>query len=201
VFVRAKIIVNENHFQFDRKSFFNFGKTIYGFSEIKLFVLTRMFDIRLSEFSNCRSSESNRRRRPTTSGRRYPAGPRIWQESGRLLPDLAKTAGYDRIRPLIGLDLEDSNRIWLDPAIDPAGSGQTFSPESDNGDWTLPDSGGICQTLISEFCNFFVRAKHRKIFSRKSFFLKMISSKLFYEGNHFTSKQTEHKWKMFLFTK
>jgi hypothetical protein len=41
-------MVNENHFQFDRKTFFNFWKTIYGFksfSEIKLFVLARTFDI------------------------------------------------------------------------------------------------------------------------------------------------------------
>jgi hypothetical protein len=69
---------------------------------------------------------------------------------------------------LIGPDPEDSGRIWPKRP----GSGQTFSSESGNGDWTLPDSGGICQTLIFAFCNFFVRAKHRKIFSRKSFFLK-----------------------------
>jgi hypothetical protein len=52
--------------------------------------------------------------------------------------------------------------------------------ESGNGDRTLPDSGDNCQTLIFAFRNFFVRTKHRKIFSRKSFFLKMISSKSFY---------------------
>jgi len=86
-------------------------------------------------------------------------------------------------------DPEDSG---LNPAI-LAGSGQTFSPESGNGDRTLPDSGDNYQTLIFAFRNFFVRTKHRKIFSRKSFFLKMISSKSFYDGNHFTSKQTEHK--------
>jgi hypothetical protein len=42
------------------------------------------------------------------------------------------------------------------------GSGQTFSPESGSGNRTLPDSGSICQTLIFAFCNFFVRAKHKK---------------------------------------
>jgi hypothetical protein len=126
-------------------------------------VLTRTSDIRLSKFSNCRQSKSNRRGSPTTSDRRYSAGP--------------------------GCRPPDSSRIWPKRP----GSVQTFSPESNNCDRMLPDSSGICQTLIFAFCNFFVRAKHQKIFSRNSFFLKMISSKLFYDGNHFTSKQTEHK--------
>jgi hypothetical protein len=49
--VGARIMVNENHFRFDRKSFFNFWKTIYGFKnrksffEIILFVLSCTFDI------------------------------------------------------------------------------------------------------------------------------------------------------------
>jgi hypothetical protein len=84
--------------------------------------------------------------------------------------------GSGRIRPLIRPDPEDSG---LNPAI-LAGSGQTFSPESGNGDQTLPNSGNNYQTFIFAFRNFFVRTKHRKIFSRKSFFLKMISSKSFY---------------------
>jgi hypothetical protein len=43
------MIVNRNHFLFDRKSLFNFLKIIYGFknrklfSEFKLFILARMF--------------------------------------------------------------------------------------------------------------------------------------------------------------
>jgi hypothetical protein len=67
-------MVNKNYFKFDCKSFFKFWKTIYYFEnrklfyEIKLFVLTRTFDIRLSESSNCRSSESNRRQSPAISG-------------------------------------------------------------------------------------------------------------------------------------
>jgi hypothetical protein len=38
-------MVNKNQFQFDRKSFFNFWKSIYGlsFSGFKLFVVARMF--------------------------------------------------------------------------------------------------------------------------------------------------------------
>jgi len=62
-------MANENHFQFDRKSFFNFLKTIYGFKnyksffEIKLFVFARTFDIRLSETGKGSSLESGHRRR------------------------------------------------------------------------------------------------------------------------------------------
>jgi hypothetical protein len=61
--------------------------------------------------------------------------------------------------------------IRLNPAIDPVGSGQNgrdptgsrrvqpksgqiCSPESDNGDKTLPDSGAICRTLIFAFVIF-----------------------------------------------
>jgi hypothetical protein len=125
--VRAKIMVNENHFRFDRKTFFNFWKTIYGFknrksfSKIKLFALARMFDIRLPESGNSRSSESKRHRNLATSGhknivdtgiRQHPATVagcwrtrfRPWSEAGRNLisllirPDFAKMAGSDRIR-------------------------------------------------------------------------------------------------------
>jgi hypothetical protein len=47
--VGAKLMVNGNHFQFDRKIFFNFWKTIYGFENrksffgFKFFTLMRMF--------------------------------------------------------------------------------------------------------------------------------------------------------------
>jgi hypothetical protein len=69
-------MVNENHFRFDRKTFFNIWKTIYGFkkrksfSKIKLFVLPRTFYIRLLESGNGRSSESKRHRNLATSGHR-----------------------------------------------------------------------------------------------------------------------------------
>jgi hypothetical protein len=126
-----------------------------------------MFDIRSSEFSNCWSSESSRPRSLTTSGRLNPAGhgirPPVDQIPAGILLDSGQSgqngqdpAGYDRIRPLIQPDpVKISRRM-------------------------LPDSGDICETLIFAFLNFFVRTKHRKIFSRKSFFLKMISSKSFY---------------------
>jgi hypothetical protein len=122
--VRVKIMVNENHFRFDRKTFFNFWKTIYGFKnrksffEIKLFVLTCMFDMRLLESSNGQSSESGniqppkycRRRNPATSGHgcRRPAETGWNPATVRSRPDLAKMAGFDRIRPLIPPDLDGS---------------------------------------------------------------------------------------------
>jgi hypothetical protein len=86
-------MVNENHFRFDGKTFFNFGKMIYGFknrksfSEIELFVLARTFEIRLPESCIGRSSESR--------GHRNLA-------MVRSRPDLAKMAGSDR--------------IWMEPA-------------------------------------------------------------------------------------
>ena len=39
-----------------------------------------------------------------------------------------------------------------------------------------------------------MRAKHRKIFSRKLFFLKIISSKSFYDGNHFILSNNAEAW-------
>jgi hypothetical protein len=56
----------------------------------------------------------------------------------------------------------------------------------------LPDSGNICQTLIFAFCNFFRASQTPKNIFEKIIFLKIISSKLFYDENHFMSKQTEH---------
>jgi hypothetical protein len=129
-----------------------------------------MFDIRLSE--------SSRRRSLTTSGSRNPAtdGPNFGRNIVGFRPsrqDLAKTAGYDRIRPLI-------RKI-------PAESGQTFSPEFGNGDRTLPDSGDICQTLIFHFVIFSYEPNTEKYFRENHFFLKMISTKSFYDGNHFNA--------------
>jgi hypothetical protein len=70
-------MVNENHFLFDRKTFFNFWKikNRKSFSEIKLFVLACTFDIRLPESGNSRLSESRQHQNPVTSGhrRRIPA--------------------------------------------------------------------------------------------------------------------------------
>jgi hypothetical protein len=90
-------------------------------------------------------------------------------------------------------DSGQNGRIWIDPATEQAGSGQNS--------WILPLIGpdpvklsrrnpatvtGRCRILAAfaklwflHFVIFFVRAKHRKIFSRKFYFLKMILSKLF----------------------
>jgi hypothetical protein len=87
-------------------------------------------------------------------------------------------AGYDMIRS----DLTGSGGVLSE-------SGQICWPKSSNGDRILPDSSDSC---IFSFRNFFVRPKRRKIFSRKLFFLKLISSKIFNDENHFTLKQTEH---------
>jgi hypothetical protein len=50
-----------------------------SFFKIKRFVLAHTFDIRLSEFSNSRSSKSSQRRNPATSGHWEPTGARIWR--------------------------------------------------------------------------------------------------------------------------
>jgi hypothetical protein len=74
------------------------------------------------ESDNIRSPESSRHRNQAT----------------RILPAPESGHRQTKFRP-------EYCRIWTDPAIDPAGSGQTF----------LPDSGNICQTLIFAFRNFF----------------------------------------------
>jgi hypothetical protein len=93
----------------------------------------------------------------STAGRILPK----WSESGRFWTDPAEFGqngrdppGYDRIRKsLAGIrpNLLAGIRQWR--------------PD-------VPDFGGIYHTLIFAFRNFFVQAKRRKIFSRKSFFKK-----------------------------
>jgi hypothetical protein len=65
-------------------------------------------------------------------------------------------AGSNRIKMITA----GIRSFWPDPA-------NTCSPESGNGNQTLPDS---CDSYIFAFRNFFLRAKRWKIFSRKSFF-------------------------------
>jgi len=148
-------MVNENHFRFDRKNFFNFWKTIYGFknrksfSEIKLLVLVCMFDIRLQESSNDRLSKSRRRWNSATSGHRNTDSTELWR-----LPAIFAGCRWTRFRPKI------------------AGFGQTCSPESGNGDRKLPDSSDSC---IFAFRDFFVHTKHRKYF-REFIFLFLFFS-------------------------
>jgi hypothetical protein len=125
-----------------------------------------MFDIQLPEFSNGRLSKSRQRQNPAIFGHWNTDGAGIRQH-------LATVVECWRIkfRPKL---------VEIRP---------TCSSESDNGDQTLPDFGGSC---IFTSPNSFMRTKCQKVFSRTSFFLKMISSKIFYDKNHFTSKQTEH---------
>jgi hypothetical protein len=150
-------MVNENHFRFDRKNFFNFWKTIYGFknrksfSEIKLFIIVRTFDIRLLESGNGRSLESKRRRNPTTSGYRSTAGG------------------------------SDSDRNWpkSDHSQKPARSGQNGRNPSGSDRIRRSSAEIRPNILVTVAFSLFV------IFScepnaRKSFFLKMISLKIFY---------------------
>jgi hypothetical protein len=158
-------MVNENHFRFDRKSFFNFWKTIYSFKnrksffEIKLFVLALTFDIRLSESGNGWSSKFRPGQNPASSGHRNtvvagirpPSPDTVKPDSGQNWPE----SGHDQNPAGSGQN-----------GRNPAGSSQTCSSE------LLPDSGDSC---IFAFRNFFVRTKRSKIFSRKSFFLKIIS--------------------------
>jgi hypothetical protein len=133
--VRAKITVNENHFRFDRKTFFNFW--------IIFFVFTRTFDIWLVESSNSRSFENRQHRNPASSSHWNNAGVGIRQpeycqllESGdirqlrRIPAESGRNPVMDRNRPESGLIWPDpakwpeSDLIWPDPDTDPAGSGQ-----------------------------------------------------------------------------
>jgi hypothetical protein len=113
------------------------------------------------ESSNFWPPVSCQRRNPATGGPngriwpKWPGSNRIWTDpatdpfgSGQNGQDPAR---YDLIRQ----DQEDSG--W-NPAI-LAESGPSFSPKSGDGNQTLPDSGGICKTLIFSFRNFFVRTK------------------------------------------
>jgi len=151
-------MVNENHFRFDHKSFFNFRKNRFK-------TVNRFSKLNYSSLHACLISDHQNlaiigcRNRVGAGVRQHPvAGILSAPESGhrrtKFRPNLA---GSGRFRLLAGF-----RSIFL------------------NGDRTFSDSGDICQTLIFAFRNFFVRTKHRKIFSRKSFFLKMISSKSFY---------------------
>jgi hypothetical protein len=108
--IGAKIIVNGNHFQFDRKSFFNFWKTIYGFPKLN----SSSLHARL--ISDCRNS--------TIVGRRNLASARIQQHPAtRILP--ASGSG-DIWSPLPEPTNQIPTGIWLEfgHGQKPAGSGK-----------------------------------------------------------------------------
>jgi len=73
-------------------------------------------------------------------------------------------------------------RIWMNLAesgqngLDPAGSGQMCSPESSNGDRTLPDSGDSC---IFSFIIFLYESNVGKYFRENYLFWKWFRRKYF----------------------
>jgi hypothetical protein len=81
-------MVNENHFRFDRKSFFNFWKMIYGFKHVNRFSKLNTLSLHVRLIFDCRN--------PVMVGCRNLGG------SG-ILPVLESP---DVGRP-------DSNRNWL----------------------------------------------------------------------------------------
>jgi hypothetical protein len=135
-------MINENHFWFDHKTFFNFWKTIYGFknhksfSEIKLFVLAHTFDIRLPEFGNGRSSESS-----DIGIRQHPAARiLLTPESDDIWP------------PSLDVDELDSGRIWSEfsHGQKSIGSGQNGRNPTGSGqnDRILAKMTGIRRILV-----------------------------------------------------
>lgn len=124
-------MVNENHFQFDCKSFLNFCKSFF---EIKLFALARTFNIQLLESDNSLSSESSKRWNSATSGHRNPADAGIQrhpitvarvggpdsnhgQKPTRSGQNGRDPARFDRIRPFFWPDLV--NMAEIRPLIRP----------------------------------------------------------------------------------
>jgi hypothetical protein len=90
-------MVNENHFRFDRKTFFNFWKTIYGFKffEIKFFVLACTFDIRKWLLVGIQAA-------PESGNIQPPKNCRIWMDpagSGQNGRDPEESGNFGRIRP------------------------------------------------------------------------------------------------------
>jgi hypothetical protein len=100
-------MVNENHFRFDRKSFFNFWKTIYGFKNCKSFPKLNSSSFYARLMSDCRN--------PATSGHRRQMSMDQIPAMVRSRSDLAKMAG---IRP----DLTGFGQNGWDSATDPTGS-------------------------------------------------------------------------------
>jgi hypothetical protein len=166
--VGAKIMVNENHFRFDRKTFFNFWKTIYNFknrksfSKIKLFVLAYTFDIRLPE-----------------SGQIWPDPAIDPTESGQNGRD---PAGFGWIRPLIQPDLTKMARIWQD--LTGSGGVRQFWPDPAKRACRNPTTAtGRCRipttVAFSPFVIFLWEPNAGKYFREFFFFWKWFRRKYF----------------------
>jgi hypothetical protein len=156
-------MVNENHFRFDRKSFFNFWKTIYGFKnrksffEIKLLVLAHMFHIRLPESSNGQSSESRRRRNSITFGHRHR------MSADQISAKIGRNLAMVKNKP----DLAGIQQFWPDPAKYAQQNPATAT--------------GRC------------RISTTVAFSPFVIFSCIPNARKYFRKNHFTSKQMEHK--------
>jgi len=121
-----------------------------------------------------------------------PGSSRIWPESGQAgrVPagsgqNQAKQA---RFRP------ESANLAGFRPLLPKSSSSKSGHHCLNLARRNIATATGRCQIqflAIGEFC---VRAKRRKIFSEKLFFWKIISSEIFYDEHHFTSKQMKHKF-------
>jgi hypothetical protein len=61
-------MVNENHFRFDRKSFFNFLKTIYGFKTVNRFPKLNSSSLHTRLISDCRNSATSGHQNIASSG-------------------------------------------------------------------------------------------------------------------------------------
>jgi hypothetical protein len=109
----------------------------------------------------------------------------------RLLPDLAKN-GQDRA----GYDRSGSGQNGRDPAKYDLTRPDPVKVSRRN----LATATGRCRIpatfaklLFLHFVIFSCEPNAEKYFRENHFFLKIISSKLFYDVNYFSSKQTEHK--------
>jgi len=161
-------MVNENHFQFDRKTSLIFRKQFTILKTVNRFPKLNSSSLHAHLISNGRNPVMVGRRNPSGTGirqhpahrRRMPADQILAEtgqnlamvRSGRIWPKWSESCRSDRIR---------KSPVIL------AGSGQTCLSESDNGRLTLPNSENSCSFT---FRNFFVRTKRRKIFLRKLFF-------------------------------
>jgi hypothetical protein len=146
-------MVNENHFRFDHKDFFNFWKTI---KTVNCFSKLNFSSLHARLIFDCRN--------PAMVYRRNPGGAGIWQHPATEIWQHTATVAGCRNPAMVrswsnlaksGQNGKDPAGSGRNPAI-LAESGQTCSPESGNGNQTLTDSGDSC---IFAFRNFFVRAK------------------------------------------
>jgi hypothetical protein len=108
-------MVNENHFRFDRKIFFNFLKTIF----LNRFQKLNSSSLHARLISDCRNSAMVGRQNPSGTGiREHSATEKLpASESDRIWMNPAGSGQNGR-------DLAGFGQNGWDPATDPAGAGQ-----------------------------------------------------------------------------